>query len=144
VPTAVLVTARAKQQFAALTGKETKQLNTFFDDLANRGCAALTYRLSGQPPLDHVCVKHLRAELRVVVIFQSPYRALIVLVGVHSRDATVDVYGELYRLLGTQPEDDAGRTKPPCCDELDQLPPVLGNLADEILAVASAHRRTRR
>ena len=58
-------------------------------------------------------------------------------------DPVLNVYTELYRLLGTQPENDAGRTKPPCCDEIKQLPPVLGDLVDDILASATQVRRTR-
>jgi hypothetical protein len=113
VPTEVLATQRADQQIAALDRRQTTHFNTFVDDLAARGCAALAYRLSGPTPIDHVCVKHLRDELRVVVGFESSNRAWILLVGPHNdQDQEFNIYTELYRLLGVQPPDAAGRTKP--------------------------------
>jgi len=48
--------------------------------LAAEGCAALAYRLAGDPPLDHLCVKHLEGHLRVIVAFESDERAWILLV----------------------------------------------------------------
>jgi hypothetical protein len=51
--------------------------------------------------VDHICVKHLRGSLRVVVAFEEPRRAWILLVGQHDdRDPLLNVYAELYRLLG--------------------------------------------
>jgi hypothetical protein len=55
-----------------------------------------------------------------------------------------NIYTELYNVLGTQPTDDAGRTKPPCCDQINQLPPVLGAEIADILGNANQIRRTRR
>jgi hypothetical protein len=145
VPTEVLATPRADQQIAALNRQQTKHFNTFVDDLAARGCAALAYRLSGPVPIDHVCVKHLRDDLRVVVGFESPHRAWILLVGPHNdEDQEFNIYTELYRLLGVEPPDAAGRTKPPCCDEADRIPPTLGPHLDDIVARAQQIRRSRR
>ena len=49
------------------------------------------------------------------------------------------------RLLAvSNPPDNAGRDKPPCCDELDELPPVLGPAITEILERAVRLRKTRR
>jgi len=145
VPTEVLATPRADQQIAALSRKQTTHFDTFVDDLAARGCAALAYRLSGPSPIDHLCVKHLRDELRVVVGFESPQLAWILLVGPHDeRDPALDIYAELYHLLGTEPPDAAGRAKPPCCDEIEQLPPSLGAYLDDIVARARQLRRSRR
>lgn len=113
MPTEVLATRRADQQIAALDRRQTTQFNTFVDDLAARGCAALAYRLSGPTPIDHVCVKHLRDELRVVVGFESTNRAWILLVGPHNeQDQEFNIYTELYGLLGVQPPD-AGDARNP-------------------------------
>jgi len=56
----------------------------------------------------------------------------------------LNIYAELYRLLGAQPPADAGRDKPPCCDEIDELPPILGETLAEILDRAAKLRRTKR
>jgi hypothetical protein len=114
------------------------------NDLAARGCRALAYRLSGPTPLDHMCVKHLSSSLRVVVAFESPHRAWILLVGPHDDDQIMDIYAELYRLLGVDPPDAAGRRKPPCCDEAQDLPPLLGASITEVLDRAAKIRKTRR
>ncbi|GAA2542961.1 hypothetical protein GCM10010435_08510 [Winogradskya consettensis] len=145
MPTEVLATPRADQQIAALSRRESTLFNAFVDDLAARGCAALSYRLSGPVPVDHVCVKHLRGEQRVVVGFESPQRAWILLVGPHhDDDQEFNIYTELYRLLGVEPPAAAGRTKPPCCDVEDQAAPVLGPQLDDVIARAQQLRRSRR
>jgi len=56
----------------------------------------------------------------------------------------MNVYAELYRLLGVEPPDSAGRDKPPCCDESTDLPPVLGAAVTEFVDRAAKVRRTRR
>jgi hypothetical protein len=87
----------------------SQAFDDFLDDLAARGCRALGYRLSGPTPVDHMCVKHLRGSLRVVVAFEEPGRAWILLVSRHDgQDRVLDVYAELYRLLGVEPP--TGRT----------------------------------
>lgn len=73
--TEVLATPRAEQQIGSLARKQSKLFANFLDELAASGCRALAYRLSGQTPLDHLCVKHLSGSLRVVVAFESPQRA---------------------------------------------------------------------
>jgi hypothetical protein len=143
--TEVLATPRAEQQISGLTRGQAKAFDNFLNELAATGCRALAYRLSGNPPLGHMCVKHLGGALRVVVAFETPQRAWILLVGPHDdQDPTLNVYAELYRLLGAEPPPDAGRGKPPCCDELEDLPPVLGETVGEILDRAAKLRRTRR
>jgi hypothetical protein len=95
--------------------------------------------------VDHLCVKHLVGLLRVVVAFETPRRAWILLVGPHDdQDPVLNVYAELYRLLGAEPPVDTRRDKPPCCDEIADLPPVLGETLAEILDRAAKLRRTRR
>jgi len=141
----VLATPRAEQQISGLTRRQAKAFDSFLSELAASGCQALAYRLSGLTPLDHVCVKHLAGALRVVVAFETPERAWVLLVGPHDdQDPALNVYAELYRLLGTEPPPDARREKPPCCDENGDLPPALGETLDEILDRAAKLRRTRR
>jgi hypothetical protein len=144
VRTEVLATPRAEQQISGLGRRQAKRLDTFLDELAANGCRALAYRLSGNPPVDHLCVKHLVGPLRVVVAFENPQRAWILLVGLHDdQDPALNVYAELYRLLGAEPPPDAGRDKPPCCGEIANRPPVLGEALAEILDRAAKLRRTR-
>jgi hypothetical protein len=130
---------------ADLDRRHAKTVDDFLDDLAARGCRALGYRLSGPTPVDHMCVKHLRGSLRVVVAFEEPQRAWILLVGHHDgQDPGLDVYAELCRLLEVEPSDTAGRDKPPCCDESTELPPVLGVAVAEFAERAAKIRKTRR
>jgi len=145
VPTEVLATPRAEQQIGRLSRKQAKAFGVFLDELAAVGCWALAYRLSGPSPVDHLCVKHIGGPLRVAVAFETPQRAWVLLVGPHDdRDPALSVYAELYRLLGMEPPGEAGRDKPPCCDETAGLPPVLGDMLNEILDRAARLRRTRR
>lgn len=110
MPTEVLATPRAEQQIGRLSRKQSKAFENFLNDLATRGCRALAYRLSGQAPIDHLCVKHLSGSLRVVVAFDTPHRAWILLAGPHDdQDPILNVYAELYRLLDAEPQPDAGR-----------------------------------
>ncbi len=145
MPTEVLVTQRAEQQIDALGRMQARAFGDFLNDLAVRGCAALGYRLSGPTPLDHLCVKHLSGSLRVVVAFESADRAWVLLVGPHDdQDPVLNVYAELYRLLGIDPPDAAGRAKPPCCEEAAEQPPVLGTDLTGVLDRAASIRKTRR
>ncbi len=145
MPTEVLATSRAAQQIAGLDRRHAKTVDDFLDDLAARGCWALGYRLSGPTPVDHMCVKHLRGSLRVVVASEEPHRVWILLVGHHDdQDPGLDVYAELYRLLEADPPDAAGRDKPPCCDQSTDLPPVLGAAVAEFVERAAKIRKTRR
>lgn len=144
MPTEVLATSRAEQQIARLRRKQAKAVDQFLDDLANQGCGALAYRLSGPAPIDHLCVRHLTGSLRVVVAFETPVRAWALLVGPHDeKDPVLNVYSELYRLIEVEPPDNVGRDKPPCCDEFKQLPPMLGTAINNILDNAVRLRKTR-
>jgi hypothetical protein len=144
VPTEVLSTPRADQQIGSPTRKEARTFDAFLDDLAARGCQALSYRLTGQAPIDHVCVNHLRGSLRVVVAFETRSKAWVLLVGPHDdQDPILNVYAELYRLLGVEPQPDSGRDKPPCCDQDAGDPPILGEVLAAILDRATKLRKTR-
>jgi hypothetical protein len=140
----VLATPRAEQQIDRLSRRNARAFDHFLNELAAGGCAALAYRLSGRHPVDHICVRHLSGSLRVVVAFETAQRAWILLVGSHDeQDPVLNVYAELYRLLGVDAQSDAGRSKPPCCDEAEGLPPVLGDALAEILDRAARLRKTR-
>jgi hypothetical protein len=144
VPTEVRATPRADQQIGGLRRRQAKVFSEFLDDLAAQGCRALAYRLGGAAPLDHLCVKHLSGSLRVVVAFEAEKLAWILLVGPHDdKDPVLNVYAELYRLIGIEPPGNAGRDKPSCCDEVQAAPPVLGDAITEILVRAAMVRRTR-
>ena len=145
VPVEVTATRRAQQQIAALDRTHTRAFAAFLDGLSLNGCAALAYRLTGPVPLSRLCVKHLRAALRVVVAFDSPQRACVLLVGPHdTADPGLDVYAELYELLGTAPPEGASRTKPPCCDDGGQPPPGLGDDLADLIVSTARQRGTRR
>jgi mRNA-degrading endonuclease RelE of RelBE toxin-antitoxin system len=145
MPTEILATPRAEQQIGVLSRKQSRAFEKFLNELAADGCRALAYRLSGQAPIDHLCVKYLTGSLRVVVAFESPHRAWILLAGPHdNQDPILNVYAELYRLLDAEPPPDSGRHKPPSCDEPEERPPVLGDALSEILDRAAKLRHTRR
>jgi len=145
VPTEVRSTPRADQQIERLDRRQRRTLDRFLDELAAQGCRALGYRLTGTAPMDHICVKHLDGTLRVVVAFETADLAWILLVGPHEdSDPVLDVYTELYRLLGAAPPDAERRTKPPCCEEPAGSPPALGDALADILDRATQVRRTRR
>jgi hypothetical protein len=134
VPTCeVRITPVAERQVAGLRGPTRKAFEAFAADLAHRGCAALGYRLSGSDVLERICIKHLRGTWRAVVVFPGPTVAWIVLVAEHGTDPGRNVYDALYLLIGHAPEPEAGRTKPPCCD--DDYPPLVDEpLVDELVA----------
>jgi hypothetical protein len=92
-----------------------------------------------------MCVRHLRDSFRVGRRVRGTPPGQILLVGRHDdQDPVLNVYAELYRLLGAEPPDGAGRDKPPCCDADTDLPPVLGAAVDEFVERASKVRRSRR
>ena len=121
----VVETPLAGVQATRLRGPAARAYQAFLDDLARRGYAALSYRVTGPIPLERLCVKHLRGQDRVVVAFEGDARAWILLVGAHvDDDPGRDVYEALYRLAGVRPPSEQRRRKPPCCDELTR-PPLL-------------------
>jgi hypothetical protein len=136
----VKATPIAQRQIAGLRGPRRKALDTFVTVVADEGCRALAYRLTGDEPLPRLCVKHLRGNDRVVVAFEGP-TVWVLLVGPHDEgDRRADVYTALYRMAGVDlPE--VPRTKPPCCDEDDRPPHVDGAVLDDLVRRArSLHR----
>jgi hypothetical protein len=140
MPVQVIETPIAATQAAGLRGHAKRAYDAFLDDLAARGCAALAYRLTGPDPLPRLCVKHLRAQDRVVVAFTEKHEAWVLLVAPHlDDDPGRNVYDLLYTLAGVQPEDQAQRTKPPCCDTDTNDAPSIAT--DDILGLTANARR---
>lgn len=132
----VRITPLAKAQANGLRGRSLAAYEDFKGELAQRGCAAMGYRATGEL-VERLCVRHLRGADRVVVAFPEPGVATIVLVGRHTDDPATNVYDLLYRVLDIDTVPADKRTKPPCCDE-EGSPPY----ADDELIDALA-RRTR-
>lgn len=140
MPTQVLETPRASQQVGGLRKKDLERYEQFLDMLQGSGCSALGYRLTGELPIGRLCVKHLAGRLRVVVGFEEPGKAWVLLVGPHDRDDPgIDVYTELYRLAG-QDVPVGERTKPSCCDA-DGLAPFMTAEVDDLVEQARMLRR---
>ncbi len=98
------------------------------------------YWVTGPDPLNRLCVKHLRGRDRVVVAFEDPDRAWVLLVGEHrNSDPGRNVYDVLYELVGVRPGSDAKRTKPPCCDAKNgTAPPANSDVIDDLVERARA------
>jgi hypothetical protein len=60
-----------------------------------------------------------------------------------NRDPEVNVYAELYRLVGHELPPSERRTKPPCCGP-DGSAPAFGPAAEDLARRATEIRRTRR
>lgn len=140
MPTRVTETPVATRLASRLRGPARRAYETFLDELTARGCAALGYRLTGPDPLPRLCVRHLRAQDRVVVAFPTADEAWILLVAPHhDDDPGRNVYDLLYQLADVQPPDQAQRTKPPCCNEQDDTPPAIP--LDELDTLIDSARR---
>ena len=58
-------------------------------------------------------------------------------------DPDFNVYSDLYRLVGHEPEPSEKRTKPPCCSE-DGSAPAMGQAAEDLALKTIELRKTRR
>lgn len=140
----VELTQIAERQRKGLRNTHATRFDRWLDQLKHEGCRALGYRLTGQI-LDHLCVRHLSGNLRVVVAFPAPGVATIVLIGPHDdTDPGLDVYTQLYTLAGLTTPPDQKRTKPPCCDDQGQPPPGSEVLDDLVAQARQLARRRRR
>jgi hypothetical protein len=111
----------------------------FVTELARVGCAALTYRLTGEDPLSLLCVRHLRGQDRALVAFDGD-TAWVLLVGPHDAEARrADVYTALYQQAGVTPPEEP-RMKPPCCDDDGQPPELDLRVVDHLVRQASPRR----
>lgn len=141
VPTRVFFSKRADQQHSMQRKKDRERVADFVSVLKANGCKALGYRLTGTEPIGRLCVRHL-GRLRVVVAFADPATAWVLLIGPHDdKDHGIDIYTELYRLVGFAPQPGEKRTKPPCCDESGTAP--LHDQAEILVDRATMLRRTR-
>lgn len=94
MPVEVRATRIAATQIAALRGPNL--FDQFRDELADKGCEALHYRVAGEH-LSRLCVRHLRGSWRAVVAFHPDENtAWIVLVG---EDLDDDPARNVYDLL---------------------------------------------
>lgn len=123
----------SQAQVKGLRGRSLREYEVFRDDLAARGCGALGYRLTGQPPISGMCCKHLYANDRAIVTFAEPDEAWILLIAPHDERSAMNVYQMLYMLAGVDVPTEV-RTKPSCCDELGAVPPLLdAQVIDELV-----------
>ena len=135
---AVQATRVAQDQIARLRGRSKSSFEAWLVRLKKSGCAALTYRLTGEE-VERLCVFHLFGELRVIVAFATPDHAVVLLVGPHDdSDPGIDVYTQLYDLMGI-PIPQGPRDKPPCCGT--DGPPLWG---EETELLADLFRRVAR
>ncbi len=81
-------------------------------DIRRRGCAAAGVRLAG-PVISSVCRLDLYAAWRLLTVFETPDRCILLLVAEHTR--AENPYRQLYDILAIK-EPDVPRTKPTCCD----------------------------
>lgn len=141
----VVETSVASSQASGLRGPARQAYDRFLDELAHSGCVALGYRVTGPEPLPRLCVKHLRGADRVVVAFPSVHTAWVLLVGPHDDDPGRNLYDALYELAGVRPKTADKRTKPRCCDDGSDTPPVIdADLVDDLVARARTLARARR
>lgn len=115
-------------------------LTGIVERLADEGCRAADYALSGPPPWPHLCAVHFDGW-RVVVAFPTDDEVAIVKIARH--DPESDPYREIAEDLGI-PVSTEPRTKPPCC-EPDGTPPVDPELVENVQAsFAALTQRERR
>ncbi len=137
-------TPRADQQLKSHPKADQKRIIAFLRDLEANGCSALSYRLTGADPLERLCDRHLGGRLRAIVAFESPHTAWLLLIADHDdSDPIFNIYTELYRLIGFEPEPAKKRTKPACCGN-DGSAPILGKVAEDLALKAISIRKTRR
>lgn len=116
------------------------KLTSIVERLANEGCRAADYALSGPPPWPHLCAVHFDGW-RVVVAFPAEHEVTIVKIARHDRSS--DPYREIADDLGIAVST-VPRTKPPCC-EPDGDPPVDPELVEDVqVAFAALTQRERR
>ncbi len=120
----VTATPLALQQINSLRGPDRRAFEQFKQGLQSEGCKHLGYRMTGDV-VERLCVKHLTRSLRVIVAFESPTAATVLLVGPHDDDPNIDVYTALYMLAGLDDVPTTPRTKPPCCTAQAPQPPTV-------------------
>lgn len=117
-------TRLAARQIAALRGKPKASFLLAVDGIRRRGCAAAGVRLTGSG-LSAVCRLDLYGTWRLLTIFESSERCILLMVAEHTR--AENPYRLIYQALGMS-EPSEPRTKPACCGSEGQ-PPVDAGLA---------------
>lgn len=140
----VHATPRAQQQINALRGSVAKRFDQVKKEIAQQGCQAFGYRLTG-PVAGHLCDRHLVGRWRLIAAFAPEDMIWVLLVGEHlDAKPEVDVYRALYNLVVVEPEPTEKRTKPSCCDPDTGLPPgVDEGLVDDLVARSRTLTRRR-
>lgn len=118
-------TKLAREQIKDLRGKARASFLLAVEDIRRRGCAAAGVRLAGEN-LSGICRLDLYGAWRLLTVFETPDRCILLLVAEHTRSASP--YRLLYAALGID-EPEEPRTKPSCCDA-DGQPPVGPDLAE--------------
>jgi len=108
---------------ADLRGLANAPQLSFGDSIRRRGCAAAGVRLAG-PELSAVCRQDLYGAWRLLSVFETPDRCVLLVVAEHTRSA--NPYQLLYEMLGIG-EPQEPRTKPACCNP-DGQPPISPDL----------------
>jgi hypothetical protein len=80
-----------------MRGKAKASLILAVDDIRRRGCAAAGVRLAGEE-LSAVCRMDLYGAWRLLTIFETPDRCVLLVVAEHTRSA--NRYQLLYEVLG--------------------------------------------
>jgi len=111
-------TKQARQQITALRGKAKASFLLAVEDIRRRGCAAAGVWLAGEA-LAGICRLDLYGAWRLLTVFETPDRCVLLLVAEHTRSA--NPYRLLYAALGID-EPKEPRTKPSCCDAEGQPP----------------------
>ncbi len=109
------------------------QLKRILARLADEGCRAAGYALSGPPPWPHLCSVHFDGW-RVVVAFPTDDEVTVVKIAPH--DPHNDPYREIADELGV-PVSTEERTKPPCCDP-DGEPPIDPQIVEDFTTAFDA------
>ena len=140
----VQATPQARQQIDRLRGDVAKRFRQVAKEIAQRGCQAFGYRLTGQVA-EHLCDRHLVGRWRLIAAFAPEDVVWVLVVGEHlDARPEVDVYRALYGLIGVEPEATQERTKPPCCDYGTGLPPEVDqDLVDDLVTRSRALTRRR-
>ncbi len=115
------------------------QLTRILERLADEGCRAAGYALSGPPPWPHLCSVHFDGW-RVVVAFPAEDAVTVVKIAVHDPDT--DHYREIADELGLAVSTEE-RTKPPCCDP-DGDPPIDPQVVEDFSAAFEVLTRRER
>ncbi|MER5864569.1 hypothetical protein [Kitasatospora sp. NPDC002040] len=145
MPTRVETTNLAAADALKLRGSEKKSFLDWTYDLEQRGCAALDYRLTGEPPVNQICVKHLFGNLRAIVAFDGDGTAWIVMVGPHDEsDQENNIYTRLWNLLELDAPPAGTRTKPACCSPEGLAPSDEAMVEDLVDRCRAKARRLRR